>query len=126
MKITRNMLKDDSGQLILIACVSIAASLILISIYEYSTLTTGEGSINRENIGSTYFYTNIRDRYMNVYNDEYLDMNKSTNITIFEKETKKFALLHGYSIDFIRNDSFVTIIFVDKDMKIIEEIKKGD
>lgn len=124
MKKSGNMLKDDSGQLILIACVSIAVSLILISIYEYSTLITGEGSINRENMGSTYFYTNIRDRYVNVYNGEYLDMNKSSNITVFEKEMKKFALLHGYSIDFVRNDSLATIIFVDKDMKIIEEIKR--
>lgn len=115
---------DDSGQIILLACVSIAICLILITIYEYSTFTTGEGSINRENVESTYFYTNIRDRYTNVYNDEYLDTNKSTNITTFEREMKKFALLHGYSIDFIRNESSATIIFVDKDMKIIDEIKR--
>ena len=124
MKTFGDMSDDDSGQLILIACVSIAASLIMMTIYEYSTLTTGEGSINRENMGSTYFYTNIRDRYINVYNDEYLNTGKLTNITIFEKEMKKFALLHGYSIDFVRNQSSVTIIFVDKDTKIIEEFKR--
>ena len=118
------MFDDDSGQLILIACISIAVSLVMITIYEYSTLTTGEGSINRENIGSTYFYTNIRDRYINVYNEEYLNTSKSTNITVFEKEMKKFAILHGYSIDFIRNESSATIIFVDKDTKIIEEVKR--
>lgn len=124
MKTFGGMFDDDSGQLILIACISIAASLILISIFEYSTLTTGEGSINRENIGTIYFYTNIRDSYINVYNDEYLNMGKTTNITIFEKEMKEFALLHGYSINFIRNDTMATIIFVDKDMRIVEKINR--
>jgi hypothetical protein len=124
MKTFGDMFDDDGGQLILIASISIAASLILISMYEYSTLMTGEGSINRENMESTYFYNGIRDRYVKVYNNEYLNMNKSTNITIFEKEMKEFALLHGYSVNFIRNDSSTTIIFVDKDTKIVEKINR--
>ena len=118
------IIKDDNGQMILITCLSIAIILILISIYEYSAMMTGEGSINKENSESTYFYINARDRYANIYNDEYLNLSKTTNITIFEKEMKEFAMLHGYSVSFIRNDTSVKMIFVDNDMKIIEQINR--
>lgn len=123
-KLMKRSFDNDSGQLILITCVLIAIVLILISIYGYSTLMTGKGSIDRENIDSTYFYLGMRNRYINIYNNEYLDINKTTNITIFEKEMKQFSVLHGYSIDFIRDDFSATIIFVDKDMKIIEKINR--
>ena len=122
--INMKIIKDDNGQMILITCLSIAIILILISIYEYSTMMTGEGSINKENSESTYFYINARDRYMKIYNDEYLNMSKTTNITIFEKEMKEFALLHGYSINFIRNDTLAKMIFIDKDMMIIEQFNR--
>lgn len=118
------IIKDDNGQMILITCLSIAIILILISIYEYSTMMTGEGAINKENSESTYFYINARDRYAKIYNDEYLNLSKTTNITIFEKEMKAFALLHGYSVSFIRNDTSAKMIFIDKDMRIIEQINR--
>ena len=118
------IIKDDNGQMILIMCLSIAVILIMISIHEYSTMMTGEGSINKENSESTYFYINARERYVKIYNDEYLNLSKTTNITIFEKEMKEFALLHGYSVNFIRNDTSAKIIFVDKDMRIIEQINR--
>lgn len=122
--IRKNIFDDDNGQLVLMACLSIAIFLVLISVYEYSTLTAGGGSINRENMGSTYFYIDLRDRYENVYSNTYLNMSKTTNITVFEKEMREFALLHGYSVNFIRNETTATIIFVDKDMKIIEQVNK--
>lgn len=118
------IIKDDSGQMILITCLSIAVIMVMISVYEYSTMMTGEGSINKENSGSTYFYINARDRYEKIYNDEYLNLSKTTNITIFEKEMREFALLHGYSINFMRNDTSAKIIFIDKDMRIIEQINR--
>jgi len=122
--INTKIIKDDNGQMILIMCLSIAVILMTISIYEYSAMMTGEGSINKENSESTYFYINVRDRYENVYNDEYLNLSKKTNITTFEKEVKEFALLHGYSVNFIRNDTSAKIIFIDKDMRIIEQINR--
>ncbi len=123
----RSLYKDEKGQLILGACVSIVIALILITTYEYSILSTGENSINRENMESTYFYLNIRDTYARIYTDtclDYLNMSKPANITVFEKEMKEFALLHGYSMEFIRDDTKATIIFIDKEIRIKEEIYK--
>jgi len=116
------LFKDDRGQLILIACISIVLSLLLIAAYENSTLTTGESSINRENMDSFYYYKSIRARYIDVYKDPYLDLSSHTNITLFERELKEFALLHGYSVDFKRNTTQARIIFRDKDLRIEEEI----
>jgi hypothetical protein len=109
---------DDSGQMILIACVSIAVALVLISTYEYSTLGTGEKSINRETLNSYDYYNNIRDRYVDLYmNPDYQGV-----ITPYETELKDYALLHGASVDFIHKGTQVTIIFIDKDLKIEEVI----
>ena len=114
---------DDRGQLILIACVGIVLALVLISVYELSTLNTGENSINRENRDSYYYYKSIRDRYDAVYKEPYTNMSNPVNLTLFEKELKEFSLLHGYSVEFIRNDTQATIIFIDKDIKIEEVMK---
>lgn len=119
----RRFIVDDSGQLILIACVSVAAALVLIAVYEYSTLGTGENSINRENLNSYYFYDSIRKEYSGIYNNT--DKN---DILTFENEIKKFALLHGYSVDFIctnNTNGNRTIVFIDKDIKIREELEGG-
>ena len=114
---------DETGQLILIACVTVVLAIVLITSYEYSTLSTGEESINRENMDSTYYYQDVRERYINIYNDpEYLDYTKLNNLTVFENEMKDLAILHGYSIDFIHNGSKTTIVFVDKDIRIEEEL----
>lgn len=124
----KKFLKDDNGQMILIACVFIVLSLVLIAIYEYSTLGTGEASINRENIDSFYYYKNIRERYTRVYNSDqnssYWDFSRPNNITLFEKELKQFALQHGYGLSIIRNNTQAKIIFVDKNLKIEETIKR--
>jgi hypothetical protein len=111
----KRFLDDDRGQLILIACVSVAAALVLITMYEYSTLGTGEKSINRENLNSYYFYDSIEDRYSQVY-QEY----QTNSVTVFENDLKRFALLHGYSLDFVCAGGNKKIIFVDKDIKIEE------
>lgn len=114
---------DETGQLILIACVTVVLAIVLITSYEYSTLSTGEESINRENMDSTYYYQDVRERYINIYKDpEYLDYTKPNNLTVFENEMKDLAILHGYSIDFIHNGSKTTIVFVDKDIRIEEEL----
>ncbi|MBC2699352.1 MAG: hypothetical protein HF976_13430 [ANME-2 cluster archaeon] len=116
---------DETGQLILIACVTVALAIVLITSYEYSTLVTGEKSINRENMDSTYYYQDVRERYINIYDkSEYLNYSKPINLTVFENEMKDLAILHGYSIDFIHNDngSKTTIVFVDKDIRIEEEL----
>ncbi len=110
---------DESGQLILIACVSVAAALVLIATYEYSTLGTGENSINRETMNSYYFYDSIRDRYSPIYNN----ITYKDSIHLYENDLKKFALLHGYSLDFVcSNDRHKIIIFMDKDIKIEEKM----
>ncbi len=119
----RDLRSDERGQLILIACVAIVLAIVLISVYEYSTLGTGEKSINRENKDSFYYYNSIRDRYTKVYQDPYTNMSNPVNITLFEKELKQFALLHGYSVEFIRNDTQATIVFIDKDIRIEEVLK---
>jgi hypothetical protein len=114
---------DETGQLILIACVTIVLAIVLIVSYEYSTLSTGEKSINRENMDSTYYYQDIRERYINIYNDpDYLDYTEQKNLTVFENEMKDLAILHGYSIDFIHDGPNTTIMFVDKDIRIEEEL----
>lgn len=114
----RQFIDDDSGQLILIACVSVVAALVLIATYEYSTLGTGENSINRENLNSYYFYDSIRERYSQIYNNYSI-----ADINSFENDLKKFAILHGYSVDFVCIDNHRTIVFIDKDIKIREELK---
>ena len=110
----KRFINDDRGQLILIACVSIAAALVLIATYEYSTLGTGENSINRETMNSYYFYNSIRDRYNETYN--------GLDHAVFENELKEFSLMHGYSLDFICTGTNRSIVFIDKDIKIIEEL----
>jgi hypothetical protein len=113
----RRFKDDDSGQLILIACVSVAAALVLIAVYEYSTLGTGENSINRENMNSYYFYDSIRERYNQTY--------MRPDHAVFENELKEISLLHGYSVDFVCTDTNRTIVFIDTDIQIKEEIKGG-
>ncbi len=54
--VMRKFLKDDSGQLILIACVAIAAALVTIATYGFYMEGTGENSINRENANSYFYY----------------------------------------------------------------------
>ncbi len=117
----RRFIDDESGQLILIACVSVAVAIILIATYEYSTLGTGENSINSETMNSYYFYDSIRDRYSLIYNNiTYRD-----NFDIYENDLKKFVLLHGYSLDFAcSNDRHKIIIFIDKDIKIEEKMEE--
>ncbi|CAG0976293.1 MAG: hypothetical protein OIN86_07820 [Candidatus Methanoperedens sp.] len=110
----KRFINDESGQLILIACVSVAAALVLIATYEYSTLGIGENSINRETMNSYYFYDSIRERY-NATSD--LDR------AVFENELKEFSLLHGYSVDFVCKDNYRNIVFIDKDIKIEEQMK---
>lgn len=123
----RKFFDDDSGQLILLACVTVTVAIMLIATYEYSVLWTGEKSINREDMNSYYYYESIRDRYASIYNDpNYLDLVPGKkNLTVYEKELKEFALLHGYSVDFICKDSKATIVFVDKDVRRIEETLSG-
>ncbi len=116
----RNFSDDDNGQLILVACVFIAAALVLITTYEYSTLNTGENSINRENLNSYDYYNNIRDRYVDLYANGY-----GNQISPFETELKEYALLHGASVDFIHNGTQVSIKFVDKDLEIDEVVIGG-
>ncbi len=117
----RRLLDNDSGQLILIACVFVVFSLILIATYEYSALGTGEKSIIRENMNSYYFYDSFRERYSQIYNNyTYID-----RIPEFENEFKDFALLHGYSVDFVCSDQNRTIVFTDKDIYIREELEGG-
>ncbi len=112
----RRFSDDDSGQLILIACVSVAAAIVLITMYGYSTLGTGENSINRENMNSYYYYDSIRDNYPNK------DLPESDKLR-FEKDLKAFALLHGYSVDFkCNNNNNNEIMFIDKDIEIKEEV----
>ncbi len=114
----RRFSEDDKGQLILIACVSIAVALVLIATYGYYTIGTGEESINREDMNSFYYYENIRDNYFNVSN--YPNPN---DITAFENDMKKYALLHGYSVDFgVCSNGNTTIIFMDKDIQIREAV----
>ncbi len=117
----RRFVDDDRGQLILIACVSVAAALVLIATYEYSTLGTGENSINRETMNSYYFYDSIRDRYSQIYNN----ITYKDSIHVYENDLKKFALLHGYSVDFVCTGNNRTIVFFDKDIKIREELEGG-
>ena len=110
----RRFINDESGQLILIACVSVVAAIVLIATYEYSTLGTGENSINRETMNSYYFYDSIRENYNLTYSNP--------NHAVFENELKEFSLLHGYSVDFVCNNNHKKVIFIDKDIKIEEEI----
>ncbi len=106
---------DDHGQLILIACVSIAVALVLIATYGYYTIGTGENSINREDMNSFYYYQSIRDNYMNISHNQ-------NNVTL-KNEMKASALLHGYSVDFgVCSSGNSTIIFIDKDIQIREEV----
>ncbi len=103
---------------------------MLITTYEYSALGTGENSINRENSGSAYFYMNIMDRYTNIYyNNASWDSSNPKNLTYFENDMKDFALLHGYSLDFVcninSNNTTTRIIFVDKDLRTEEELTGG-
>ncbi len=114
----RRFKDDESGQLILIACVSVAAALVLIATYEYSTLGTGENSINRETMNSYYFYNSIREKYSPIYNN----ITYKDDIQVYENELKEFAILHGYSVDFVCKDKHKTIIFIDKDIKIEEKM----
>ncbi len=109
----RRFSDDDSGQLILIACVSIAVALVLIATYGYYTIGTGEDSINREDMNSYYYYNSIRDNYYNISHDQ-------NNIT-FKNDLKAYALLHGYSVDFVCNGGNTTIIFMDRDIQIKED-----
>jgi hypothetical protein len=121
----RKIQDDTSGQLILIACLSMVLAILLIMAYEYSTLTSGEKSINQENENSFYFYKSLKDRYSIIYrsnNPDYFDMTRPDNITLFENEMKEFALIHGYSMDIRRNGNQARIIFVDKDLRIDEFI----
>ncbi len=112
----RRFIDDDSGQLILIACVSIAAALVLIATYGYYTIGAGEDSINREDMNSFYYYHSIRDNYMNISSK---DLN---NITL-KNELKSSAILHGYSVDFgVCSYGNSTIIFIDKDIQIREVV----
>ena len=113
---------DDTGQLILIACVTVVLAIVLMTTYEYSTLGTGEKSINRENMDSTYYYQDVRERYINIYKDQaYLNYSIPNNLTVYENEMKDLAILHGYSLDFVHYDQNTTIVFVDKDIRIEEE-----
>lgn len=112
-----NFVNNDKGQMILLSCVFVTLALTLIGIYEYSILDTGENSINRENVDSFYYYKNIRDRYTSVYEGQ-------SNVTTFENELEEFALLHGYSLNFLHGDTQVRIIFVDKDLRIEEDIER--
>ncbi len=106
---------DDRGQLILIACVSIAVALVLIATYGYYTIGAGEDSINREDMNSFYYYHSIRDNYMNISNNQ--------NSVTLKNEMKASALLHGYSVDFgVCSNGNSTIIFIDKDIQIREEV----
>ena len=110
--------EDDKGQLILIGCVIITVTIVMIISFEYSTLVTGEKSIKRENMNSVYYYESVRDRYVNIYNNpDYKD-----NLDMFESEIIALAQLHGYSVDFVHNNLTTTIVFVDKDIRIEEEL----
>jgi len=113
----RRFSDDDSGQLIIIACVSVAAAILLISMYEFSTLSAGEDSINRENLNSYYYYGSIRETYFQTY--------LQSDHTEFEKDLKMFALMHGYSVDFRCNvtENKTILLFVDKDIKMQEELE---
>ena len=115
---------DDTGQLILVACVTVVLAIVLMTTYEYSTLGTGEKSINRENMDSTYYYQDVRERYINIYNkSDYLNLTDPNNITVYENEMKDLAILHGYSLDFVHDGpKKTTIVFVDKDIRIEEEL----
>lgn len=120
MKMKRSGLftNDDSGQMILVTCISIVLALILITIYAYSSLETGEGSINRENMNAYYYYDSIRDKYKEIYKSN------SSDADVFKEEIKGFALLHGYSVEFVCSGENSKIIFADKDIRI-EEILDG-
>ncbi len=108
----RKFLKDDSGQLILIACVAIAAALVMIATYGFYMEGRGENSINRENANSYFYYDSIRDNLILV--------GQNTNNAILKNDMKSFALLHGYSLDFVCTNHNTTIRFVDRDLQINE------
>lgn len=115
---------DDSGQMILIACVLAAIAILLITVYEYSALGTGEQSINRENADSFYYYGKIRALYADIYKDpKNLNFSDSYNITLYEKELKQFAILHGYSVNFRRENGITNLTFADGNLKIQEEFR---
>ena len=95
------------------ACVSVAVAIVLISVYEFSTLSAGEDSIIRENLNSYYYYSSIRESFL------------LSNDTIFETDLKNFALMHGYSVDFVCKGGNRMIMFVDKDINIQEELIGG-
>lgn len=111
----RRLLKDDSGQLILIACISTAAALVLIAMYGFYIAGTGENSINRENANSYFYYDSIRDNLRNIAQNP-------NNITL-KNDMKAFALLHGYSLDFVCINNNTAIIFRDGDLLINEYTK---
>ncbi len=114
---SKSFMDNDSGQMILMTCVLIALALVLITIYGYSSLGTGEGSINRENMNAYYYYDSIRYRYEQIY--------ESPDVGTFEKEIEGFALLHGYSVEFSCKGNNSKITFVDKDIRIEEELEGG-
>lgn len=120
----RKFYNNEEGQIILSGCMTIVVAIILMTTYTYSILWTGEGSIDTENRDSFYYYNSIKDNYLNMPSN--IDNN---NVTIYENQLKDFALLHGYSLNFLHKDvnfnKNTTIIFTDKDIKIIEKLKGG-
>lgn len=116
----KQLLDDDKGQMILMTCVAIALALILISVYEINALSTGEGSINREDMDSFYYYNSVRERY----NDMQTNPDLMSNVSELENEFRQVAVLHGYSVNFVHknNGTQTQIMFVDKGLTINETI----
>lgn len=116
------LLKDDRGQLILIACAVIAISIVLMATYEYTVMGAGQKVIKNEVRGAPYYYMNGRDAYLDFLEAEWA--NSSDPSTMhgkmrgYEKDIKILASQHGYSFDFLPNETSPFIIFADKDMII--------
>jgi hypothetical protein len=81
-------------------------------------MSVNGNTIKRENVNSFYYYNNIRETYSGVYSD-------TNNVTAFENDLKSFALIHGYSVDFTCSHGNKTIIFIDTDIIIEEELAGG-
>ena len=76
--------------------VTVVLAIVLMTTYEYSTLGTGEKSINRENMDSTYYYQDVRERYINIYtNTLSLHKSKPNNPNVYENERKNLLISHS-------------------------------
>lgn len=120
------LLRDDRGQLILIACAMIAISIVLMATYEYAVMGAGQGVIKNEVRGAPYYYMSGRDAYLELFEAEWANSSDLSTMQMkmrgFERDIKNLTARHGYSFDLLPNETstsqYVDIVFADKDMVI--------